>query len=219
MAERRMFAKSVIDSDVFLDMPLSTQALYFHLGMRADDDGFVNNPKKIMRMIGASDDELKVLFTKKFILTFESGIIVIKHWKIHNYIQKDRYKETNYLTEKAQIVEKTNRIYSMYTKCIQNGDTDKSSIDKNREDKNKKTFPEDSDELRLATLLFDLILSNNPESKQPNLQSWAKDIDLMIRIDKRPVNAIEGAIRWCQQDQFWHKNILSASKLRKQYDG
>ena len=103
MAERRMFSKSVIDSDMFLDMPLSAQALYFHLAMRADDDGFVNNPKKIQRMVGASDDDCKILVAKKFIIPFESGIVVIRHWKIHNYIQKDRYKETVYLDEKAQI--------------------------------------------------------------------------------------------------------------------
>ena len=116
MAERRMFAKTIIDSDAFLDMPLSAQALYFHLSMRADDDGFVNNPKKIQRMIGASDDDCKLLVLKRFILTFESGVIVIKHWRIHNYIQKDRYKETVYTKEKSMLsVTKNNA----YTECIQ----------------------------------------------------------------------------------------------------
>lgn len=91
MAERRMFSKSIIDSDIFLDMPLSTQCLYFHLSMRADDDGFVNKTKRIMRMIGSSDDDLKILIAKNFVLPFESGLVVITHWKIHNYIQKDRY--------------------------------------------------------------------------------------------------------------------------------
>ena len=100
IAERRMFAKTIIDSDAFLDMPLSTQALYFHLSMRADDDGFINNPKKIQRMIGSSDDDLKVLIAKRYLLPFESGVDVIKHWKIHNYIQKDRYKPTVYTEEK-----------------------------------------------------------------------------------------------------------------------
>ncbi len=96
MAERRMFAKTIIDSDAFLDMPLSTQALYFHLSMRADDDGFVNNPKKIQRMIGASDDDLKLLFNKHFVIPFDSGVCVIKHWRIHNFIRNDRYVETVY---------------------------------------------------------------------------------------------------------------------------
>ena len=112
MAERRMFAKTIIDSDMFLDMPLSTQALYFHLSMRADDDGFINNPRKIQRMIGAADDDLKVLVMKRFILPFDSGVVVIKHWKIHNYIRNDRYKETVYLEEKAQLELKENGVYT-----------------------------------------------------------------------------------------------------------
>ena len=119
MAERRMFTKKIIDSDAFLDMPLSTQALYFHLNMRADDDGFINNPKKIMRMIGASEDDLKVLCLKRFVIPFESGVMVIKHWKMHNYIQKDRYKPTVYTEELALLEVKEN---GSYTDCIQNVD-------------------------------------------------------------------------------------------------
>ena len=119
MAERRMFAKSIIDSDAFLDMPLSTQALYFHLSMRADDDGFVNNPKKIQRMVGCADDDIKLLIAKNFLIPFESGVVVIKHWKIHNYIQKDRYKETLYQQEKAMLIENNSSGYSLDTKCIQ----------------------------------------------------------------------------------------------------
>ena len=113
MAERRMFAKTIIDSDAFLDMPLSTQSLYFHLSMRADDDGFINNPKKIQRMVGASDDDLKLLIAKNFIIPFESGIVVIKHWKIHNYIRNDRYKETVYQEEKALLDVKDNNAYTV----------------------------------------------------------------------------------------------------------
>lgn len=112
MAERRMFAKTIIDSDAFLDMPLSTQALYFHLSMRADDDGFINNAKKIQRMIGASDDDLKVLLMKRFLLPFESGVVVIKHWKIHNYIRNDRYKPTIYTDERAALDVKANGAYT-----------------------------------------------------------------------------------------------------------
>lgn len=107
-----MFAKTIIDSDAFLDMPLSAQALYFHLSMRADDDGFINNPKKIQRMVGASDDDCKLLIMKRFVITFESGVIVIKHWKIHNYIRNDRYKPTIYEEEKAQLIEKENKAYT-----------------------------------------------------------------------------------------------------------
>lgn len=124
MAERRMFAKTIIDSDAFLDMPLSAQALYFHLSMRADDDGFINNPKKIQRMVGAADDDLKLLLLKRFVIGFESGVVVIKHWKIHNYIQKDRYKPTIYKEEMAQLSTKENRAYTdSVTECIQDGYT------------------------------------------------------------------------------------------------
>lgn len=103
MAERRMFAKTIIDSDAFLEMPTTSQLLYFHLAMRADDDGFVNKPKSLMRMVGCKDDDLKLLFVKKFLIPFESGVVVIKHWKIHNYIRKDTYTETKYKEEKATL--------------------------------------------------------------------------------------------------------------------
>ena len=108
-----MFAKTIIDSDAFLDMPLSTQALYFHLSMRADDEGFINNPKKIQRMVGSSEDDLKLLTAKRFILAFDSGVIVIKHWKLHNYIRSDRFKPTMYLEEKSQLITKENKAYSV----------------------------------------------------------------------------------------------------------
>lgn len=124
MAERRMFAKKITESDAFLDMPSSTQMLYFHLSMNADDDGFVNNPKKIQRMCGASDDDFKLLLAKSFVLLFESGVIVIKHWKMHNYIQADRYRPTDYVEEKSMLGLKKNKAYTldvnkMDTKCIQ----------------------------------------------------------------------------------------------------
>ena len=130
MAKRRMFTIKIVDSDAFLDMPLSAQALYFHLSMRADDDGFVNNPRKIQRMIGASDDDARILIAKKFILVFESGVIVIKHWKMHNYIQSDRYEPTAYVDEKNKLTVNENKSYSLRepeavkslesTECIQN---------------------------------------------------------------------------------------------------
>jgi len=140
MAERRMFAKSIIDSDAFLDMPLSTQALYFHLSMRADDEGFVSNPKRLIRFVGAADDEMKVLLAKKFILSFDSGVIVIKHWKIHNYIQKDRFTQTNYHNEKALLSVKDNKSYTMDTEYVQDVRVGKVrlELDKDSKDKNIK---------------------------------------------------------------------------------
>lgn len=126
MAERRMFAKTIIDSDAFLEMPATTQMLYFHLSMRADDEGFLNNPKRIMKMIGASEDDMRILLSKRFILAFESGVVVIKHWRIHNYIQKDRFKPTVYQEERAKLDVKDNGSYTnlpLDTTCIQNGYT------------------------------------------------------------------------------------------------
>ena len=103
MAERRMFAKSIVLSDAFLDMPLSARCLYFTLGMLADDDGFVSSPKAIMRQCGASVDDMNVLLSKRYVLSFESGVIVIKHWKINNYLRSDRYQKTTYLEEKETL--------------------------------------------------------------------------------------------------------------------
>lgn len=118
-----MFTKKITESDAFLDMPSSTQMLYFHFSMNADDDGFVNNPRRIQRMCGASDDDFKLLILKSFIITFESGVIVIKHWKMHNYIQSDRYKQTDYIAEKMQLGLELNKAYTldenkMEIKCV-----------------------------------------------------------------------------------------------------
>ena len=116
-----MFSRKITESDQFLDMPMSAQSLYFHINMQADDDGFVGNVKTIKRMIGASDDDLKLLIAKQFLIPFETGIVVIRDWKIHNYIQKDRYTETFYQQEKAQLETVENKQYQkMDTECIQN---------------------------------------------------------------------------------------------------
>lgn len=115
MANRRMFSPDIVQSDAFLDMPSSTQTLYFHLGMRADDDGFVN-PRHTMRLIGAEEDSLKILITKKFVVPFENGVVVIKHWRINNFIRKDRYRETNYIREKSTLFVRANQAYTLNTK-------------------------------------------------------------------------------------------------------
>lgn len=150
MARKRMFRTDVLDTDAFLDMPLSAQALYFHLNLRADDDGFIGNPKRITSTIGASIDDLKLLVAKRFVIVFDDGVIVIKHWRMHNTIQKDRYTPTVYTEDLAMLGIKENRAYTlntscaetvciqndskMETNCIQNGNTD---IDKNRKDIDK----------------------------------------------------------------------------------
>lgn len=111
MAQRRMLSQDIVSSDAFLDMPVSSQVLYFHLAIRADDDGFVS-PKMVMRLVGSSSDDLKVLITKRFLLPFESGVVVIKHWLIHNLIRADMYKETMYKKEKEQLGLNENGAYT-----------------------------------------------------------------------------------------------------------
>ena len=129
MAQRRMFNKTITNSDNFLDMPDSSQNLYFHLSMNADDDGFVDNWKSIMRMTGHKEDDLKVLIAKQYIIPFESGVIVIRHWRLNNYLQKDRITPTNYKQEMALLSTDDNNVYNLDTKCIHS--IDKNSIDKN----------------------------------------------------------------------------------------
>lgn len=119
MAERRMFTKKITESDAFLEMPSSAQNLYFHLNMEADDDGFVNAPKKIMRMVGASDDDIKLLIMKKFVLVFDSGVIVIKHWRMHNLIRSDRYHPTQYQEEFRTLELKEDNAYRQPLKAIE----------------------------------------------------------------------------------------------------
>lgn len=153
MAERRMFSNKIIGSDAFILLPISTQAAYFHLCMVADDDGFINSAMKTVRGIGASEDDLKRLIEKRFILSFDNGVVVIKHWKMHNQIRKDRYTATQYQEELSQLVLKENKSYTERRDDSQAEDDDNQmaptwhpngtqtapqySIDKNRLDKDR----------------------------------------------------------------------------------
>lgn len=112
MAERRMFAKTIVLSDAFLDMPPTARCLYFTLNMLADDDGFVNNPKSIMRQSGSTEDDMKLLIAKKFLIPFESGVVVIKHWRINNYLRSDRYSETQFIEEKSELTIDDKGVYT-----------------------------------------------------------------------------------------------------------
>ena len=133
MAQKRMFSLSVVDTDQFLDMPISSRLLYYELGMRADDDGFVDNFKKILLFTGLKEDDLKVLIAKQYVLPFDSGVIVIRHWRMNNYLRNDRYKSTQYQEELRKLSVDDNLVYQMDTTGIPGGIH---SIDKNRLDKN-----------------------------------------------------------------------------------
>lgn len=226
MAQRRMFSKKITDTDTFLDMPLSSQALYFHLNMHADDDGFVSNAKTIRRMTGASEDDLKLLLAKQFIFSFESGVVVIKDWKIHNYIRKDTYNNTIYSDEKERLVEDKNGAYTFRGRAV-----DESSpqvrLGKDRLGKDNKNNSPHSDKpkygpddrpYQIAQHLLGKIRDNNPDFKQPNLQHWANDIRLAHDRDKRDYDKLDNMVDWCQNDDFWQANILSGKKLRDKYD-
>lgn len=142
-AQKRMFNKVLTNSDDFLELPDSSQVLYFHLSMNADDDGFVNNWKSIMKMTGTKEDDMKLLIAKQYIIAFDSGVIVIRHWRLNNYLQNDRIKPTNYQKELNELYIDNNNVYTMDTTCIHS--IDKNSIDKNSieyKNKNKREEPE-----------------------------------------------------------------------------
>lgn len=235
MANKRMFSQTIIDSDLFLDMSLSAQALYFHLSLRADDEGFINSPKKIMRMIGTRDDDLKILIAKQFILPFESGVVVIKHWLIHNSIRKDRIKATFHKLEKEQL-KVCDDIYELETNgdyCQPSNDQLEDNTQQNDriglglgldldldidiDKKSTNKFDDDSIEIVLVKTLYNL-MQNNCKSKKPNFNNWAKEIEKMIRLDERSIEDIEKVITFSQNDRFWKSNIRSTAKLREKFD-
>ncbi|MBX4266583.1 phage replication initiation protein [Clostridium estertheticum] len=225
-----MFSLKIIDTDAFLDMPITSRLLYYDLSMRADDDGFVASPRKIQRMIGCSNDDLKLLMAKQFVIEFESGVCVIKHWKIHNYIAKDRYTPTFYKSEMAQLEESDGSYELVNTKCIQNDnkmlpqvrlglDLDLDlDLGKKKGAKKSKTFLSDSDEYRLSTYLFNFIKKNNVQAKEPNMQKWSKGFDSILRLDNRNIEDIKKIIVFSQKNEFWYKNILSPEKLRIHFE-
>jgi len=189
MAKKRMFSLDIIDTDLFQEMPQTSRLLYYELCMRADDDGFVGSPKKIQRMVGCSEDDFKVLISKQFIIPFDTGIVVIKHWKIHNYIQKDRYKETIYIGEKSQLYQEEN---GMYTKCIQdvNKMDTQNSIDKNSIDKNSIADLVKKDEIAEITKCYEENIGMFTPATAEKLFSYLDDIDYLLIIEAIKLSAI-----------------------------
>ncbi|MCR4755635.1 MAG: hypothetical protein K5868_08925 [Lachnospiraceae bacterium] len=141
MARKRMFSFDVINSDRFLDLPLATRGLYFHLNCEADDDGFISSALRTLRAVDGTEEMLNELVNAEYLIKFDSGIYLVKHWLLHNCIQKDRYTPSIHTKERGQ-VNVVDRIYclSSYTDCIQNGSNlyTQISIDKSREDKDRE---------------------------------------------------------------------------------
>lgn len=196
MAQRRMFSKKITDTDSFLDMSLSAQALYFHLNMGADDEGFVDNVKKIQRSIGASNDDLKILIGKGFLIPFESGVVVIRHWRIHNYIQADRFQATIYQDEKEQLEFDKSKIASIkpLDQCIQNVskmDTQvrlgEDSLDKDRLDKVNNLYSGEDEKKSLSQIIKSTSVKINDRQIQ--------QIQEYIGLDNMTVDMIEYAIQ------------------------
>lgn len=223
MAERRMFAKAIVESDAFLDMPLSTQSLYFHLGMLADDDGFVSSPKKIIRMINANEDDLKILITKRFVLGFETGVIVIKHWKVNNYLRNDRYKKTVYLEEMSKLQLKENGSYTeikeMETIGIPNGyqwDTQdrlgKDSIGKDRLGKDSSRIIKYY-ENNIGTLTPNMVEQFLSYQQNLNDEMIEKAIDICCERNKRNMSYLKAILNdWINKG---YKNLSDLENDKK----
>lgn len=227
MADRRMFSKSIIDSDAFLDMPMSAQALYFHLSMRADDDGFVNSPRRIQRMVGASDDDCRLLVSKQFIIPFETGVVVIRHWRIHNYIQKDRYKETIYLAEKSELSQDASGAYTLDTDCIQDvskldtqlgkdsiGKDSIGKVNNKRSAQNKRFVPPTVDEVRAyckergnnidAESFVDYYTSTGWLVGKKPMKDWKASVRTWERNERRQDNARPDTAATGNTKREWH---------------
>ena len=189
MAQKRMFDKSITNSDAFLELPDSSQVLYFHLNMNADDDGFVNNWKSIIRMIGVKEDDLKLLITKSFVIPFESGVVVIRHWRINNYLRKDRYVETNYKDEFSRLSLSENGEYTIGNQLgIPLVYPDKNSIEENSIDKNinnNKINKKESDSE---------IISDYYQQEMGQLPSPTQYEKLYYYLDKLDVSLIKHSI-------------------------
>lgn len=204
-----MFSKKIIDSDAFLDLPLSAQALYFHLSMRADDDGAVANAKRICSYIGVNTKDLKLLLEKRFLLEVD-GVVFIKHWKINNYIAKDRYTPTSYQDEYKKLYIKDNK---SYTECTQENafvtDTDKNREDKGSKDKNRiyaedfekfwAVYPKQS-ERKLAEKQYAIVLRQGVD--EARLINAAKNYAESCKIIETPMNFVKNPSNWLR-DGTW----------------
>jgi len=232
MASKRMFAHSVMDTDAFSGMSHEAQLLYVRLNLEADDDGFVSSPRRVMKIYDLAEEAYDELLRLRYVLVFESGICVIKHWGMMNsFIRSDSYKETSYIEEKALLDKKKDGAYTLKSRDrdenVAQYSIDKVSIDKNNTKEDKPPDPPEGaktfytgDGLRLASLLSELIQANSPswKGKPKDVEKWAADIDKIVRIDGRTWEQVEYMIRWVQADGFWQRNILSGKKLREKFN-
>lgn len=211
MANKRMFTMKIVDTDAFLDMPLSTQCLYFHLNMRADDDGFIGNPKRIEKIIGANDDDLKLLIAKRFVILFDDGVIVIKHWRMHNTLSRDRYVETSYTDEKKKLLLKDNGSYSL---------TNGNSIDDTKliERSNRQTQKRRKIDEQKTYSDKDIDLDKDLELDKELDKDKEKDInDLIVSKDTiRQTDVRQVVIEWNTLEEFGITPVKRMTPKREQ---
>lgn len=204
-----MFNMKIVDSDSFLDMPLSTQCLYFHLNMRADDDGFIGNPKRIQKLVGASDDDLKLLMAKRFVLSFESGVIVIKHWRMHNTLSTSRYCETTYIDEKSHLLLKENKSYS-FNSGVAIDDTKQIEMSKRQ---NRRTLDE-----KKTNPDIDIDLDIDLDKKEKNIKKKKDEkpvITLLMKTGDDYLISEEDIKEW--QMTFKNVDVLQELKLMQEW--
>ena len=245
MARRRMFSLDVVDTDKFLDMPSSTQALYFHLGMRADDDGFVSSPKRITKTVNCSEDDLKLLIAKRYLIPFESGVVVISDWKINNWIRADRKQSTRYKYEKS-LLDTNNYIYALTTekqpsvnqvstKChtedsIGKDSIGKDSIEKEPREVPKKKTPEETinstinsytDNPELKQALIDFIEMRKRMKKPPTIKALKlclKKLDNLAVDDFIKIKIVNQSTINCYADFYELKNNKSYTKNKSKIE-
>lgn len=211
MANRRMFCLDIVNSDAFLDMPASAQNLYFHLAMRADDDGFIGNPNAITRLVNSSNEDLQLLKTKRFLLAFPNGIVVIKHWRMHNTIQKDRYKPTAYTQEFSQLTVKENNAY-----------TDKKRHSDSMETDCIHTVSEVETQVRLGKNRLDYIPPISPKGDKPEVKpekdSFSESFDDFWKAYPKKVSKTSALKAWnkLKPDDNLVREILTALENQKQ---
>lgn len=222
MAKRRMFSLDVVDTDTFLDLPVSSQSLYFHLGMRADDDGFVSSPKRITAMVNASNDDLKLLIAKGFVIPFDSGVCVIRDWKVNNYIQRDRYVPTLYFEEKKHLFcEKSGRYNYSDTVCIQDVSTLDTQVRGGKESKgemNKAAAPPRAKRFTpptFAEVQSYIVERHSPVDPQEFIDFYESKGWM---VGKSPMRDWKAACRNAEKWDRWSRSEQSAEQPPRKFD-
>lgn len=214
MAEKRMFSNKIVGSDPFKEMPLSAQALYFHLGMAADDEGFLNNAKSIQRSIMASDDDFKLLIAKNFVIPFPSGVVVIKHWLMQNRVQPSRLVPTQYYEEKELLETKQNGVYTL---CRQNVDKMSTKCQQNVDDLSQRVVEVSLVECSLGEC------SVSSEDHADDTDAAAQRLYITLcnkygqdyvngkieRAKRYPGTSMETIAKWCEEDMKKRKNSFN----------